>query len=342
MKIVARGETSVADAYLSPPLRRYVETVRAALPAGAPLAFMQSNGGVVEAARFRGRDAVLSGPAGGVVGMATTARAAGFDKVIGFDMGGTSTDVSHFAGAYERVMEASVGGARLQAPMMSLDTVAAGGGSICRWDGARLRVGPRSAAADPGPACYRRGGPLTVTDCNLVLGRLPAETFPAVFGQSGGEPLDEGASRARLAETLAAMGEAGADLAIESLAEGFLAIAVDEMARAIRRISTERGHDLATYLLNAFGGAGGQHACAVADALGMSRVLISPLAGVLSAYGIGRADRRSLARQALECPLVGAEAALAGAFGTLEARLAEEAERAGARGRRGVSSAICT
>ncbi len=325
MKIVPRGETTVVDAYLSPPLRAYVDRVRAALPAGAPLAFMQSNGGLVEAARFRARDAVLSGPAGGVVGMATTALAAGCDKAIGLDMGGTSTDVSHFAGEYERVLEATVGGARLQAPMMSLDTVAAGGGSICRWDGARLRVGPQSAGADPGPACYRRGGPLTVTDCNLMLGRILPEAFPAVFGSSGGEPLDAAAARARLDETLTAMGEAGRDLTPERLAEGFLAMAVDEMTRAIRRISTERGHDLSTYALIAFGGAGGQHACAVADALGMDRVLISPIAGVLSAFGIGQADRRSLARQGVEMPLAGAEARIAAAFVRLESELREEA-----------------
>lgn len=322
MKIVARGDTTVADAYLSPPLRRYVRGVAGALGPGAPLALMQSNGGLAPAETFRGRDAILSGPAGGVVGMAQVAAEAGFEKVIGFDMGGTSTDVSHFAGAYERVVGAQVGGVRLQVPMMAIETVAAGGGSICRFDGARLRVGPQSAGAVPGPACYRRGGPLTITDCQVMLGRLRADTFPAVFGPTGDQPLDAAVVRRRFEETAADVAAAtGAPATPQSVAEGFLAIAVDTMAHAIKRISIAKGHDLKDYALVAFGGAAGQHACAVAEALGMATVVVSPLAGVLSAYGIGRAERRSLAHRALERPLEGAGEAITAAVAALEAEL---------------------
>ncbi len=335
MKIVGRGDTTVVDAYLSPPLRRYVQGVASALPKTAPLSFMQSNGGLAPAAAFRGRDAVLSGPAGGVVGMVEVARAAGFDKVIGFDMGGTSTDVSHYAGAYERVLDATVAGARLRTPMMDIHTVAAGGGSICRFDGARLRVGPESAGANPGPACYRRGGPLTITDCNVLLGRLRPEAFPPVFGPDGDLPLDAAVVAARFSVLSAEVAAAtGAPVQPETLAEGFIAIAVDNMAHAIKTISLARGHDLEGYALVAFGGAGGQHACGVADALSMTTIVISPLAGVLSAYGIGQAEHRSLAHRTLERPLAEAEAAVAQAVAAAQAELLAGAGPAGALERR--------
>ncbi len=300
MKLVARGDTTVADAYLSPILRRYVDQLAAQL-GGAPLLFMQSNGGLVDAGRFRGRDAVLSGPAGGIVGMVTTAAEAGIDRVLGFDMGGTSTDVSHYAGEYERTFDTEVAGVRLRAPMMRIHTVAAGGGSICRFDGARLRVGPQSAGADPGPACYRRGGPLTVTDCNLMLGRLQRETFPKVFGPGGDQPLDVETVRSRFAALAEEVSRAtGRPHTPEAVAEGFLTIAVDNMAAAIRQVSVQRGYDVEGYTLACFGGAGGQHACRVAAALGVRRVMIHPLAGVLSAYGMGLADVRVLRQASVE------------------------------------------
>jgi 5-oxoprolinase (ATP-hydrolysing) len=292
IKLVGRGDTTVVDAYLSPVLRRYVERVRANLDQRSPLLFMQSSGGLVDASSFSGKDAILSGPAGGIVGMAKTAAEAGFGKVIGFDMGGTSTDVSHYAGQYERSTERVVAGARVRAPMLEIHTVAAGGGSICRFDGARLRVGPESAGAVPGPACYRRGGPLTVTDCNVLLSKIRPDHFPAVFGPNGDQPIDVAVVR----EKFEAMGvEAG--MTPEALAEGFLRIAVDNMANAIKTISIARGHDVTRYTLACFGGAGGQHACLVADALGMERVMIHPLAGVLSAHGIGIADRALIKQQ---------------------------------------------
>ncbi|HEV2567137.1 hydantoinase B/oxoprolinase family protein, partial [Sphingomonas sp.] len=304
MKIVSRGDTTLVDAYLSPILDRYVRQVREALGPDVPLSFMQSNGGLAPAEAFRGRDAILSGPAGGIVGMARTSEAAGFGKVIGFDMGGTSTDVSHYAGSFERTLEKVVAGVRLRVPMMSIDTIAAGGGSICRFDGARLRVGPESAGADPGPACYRRGGPLTITDCNVALGKLQPQVFPHVFGPGGDEPIDVEAARMRLAQVADEMAAAGLPPRTpEEIAEGFLAIAVDNMANAIKKISIARGHDLADYALACFGGAGGQHACLVADALGMERIVIHPLAGVLSAYGIGLADQRVLRTRAVEARL---------------------------------------
>ncbi|WCT74958.1 hydantoinase B/oxoprolinase family protein [Sphingomonas naphthae] len=296
VRLVGRGDTTVVDAYLSPVLRRYVDRVAGALGAGTRLLFMQSSGGLTEASAFRGKDAILSGPAGGIVGMARTAAESGEERLIGFDMGGTSTDVSHHAGAYERTGDTMVAGVRVRAPMLQIHTVAAGGGSICRFDGARLRVGPESAGAVPGPACYRRGGPLTVTDCNVALGRILPDHFPTLFGPMGDQPIDVGAARARLAEIVEAM---GGTMAIEALAEGFLAIAVDNMARAIRRISVERGHDVTRYTLVCFGGAGGQHACKVADALGMGRVMIHPLAGILSAYGMGLADMTALRERTL-------------------------------------------
>ena len=297
IKLVGRGDTSVADAYLSPVLRAYVQGVAAEL-GDTPLLFMQSNGGLTAAARFAGKDAVLSGPAGGVVGMVASARAAGLDRLIGFDMGGTSTDVSHYAGHYERTHETVVAGVRIRTPMLAIHTVAAGGGSVCGFDGERLRVGPGSAGAVPGPAAYGNGGPLTVTDCNVLLGMLQPEFFPKVFGADGRQPLDAAATRAKFAALAAESG-----LAAEALAEGFLAVAVEHMARAIRQISVSKGHDPAVHTLICFGGAGGQHACRVAGALGMSRIMIPPLAGVLSAYGIGAADVRAVRTVSIEAAL---------------------------------------
>ncbi len=303
MKLVSRGDTTVMDAYLSPILGRYVAEVAAELE-GVRLLFMQSNGGLVDAHRFQGKDAILSGPAGGIVGAVRTAGMAGFDKIIGFDMGGTSTDVSHYAGEYERRFETVVAGVRLRAPMMYIHTVAAGGGSICFFDGARYRVGPESAAAVPGPACYRNGGPLTVTDCNVMLGKLQPEFFPRVFGPAGDQPLDRAVVAAKFTALAAAIAAATGDKrAPAAVAEGFLRIAVENMANAIKQISIERGYDVTEYTLCCFGGAGGQHACLVADALGMTRVYIHPLAGVLSAYGMGLADLRILKEQAVEARL---------------------------------------
>ena len=300
MKLVPRGDTTVVDAYTSPVLRRYVDRVARRLGGGTRLLFMQSNGGLTDAAAFQGKDALLSGPAGGVVGAARTAARAGLDRIIGFDMGGTSTDVCHYDGAYERVFDSQVAGVRVQTPMMHIHTVAAGGGSIVQYDGQRFRVGPDSAGATPGPACYRRGGPLTVTDCNVMLGKIQPAFFPALFGPGGDQPLDADIVRERFAALAAAIGDGRGP---EAVAEGFLAIAVDNMAQAIRRISVQRGYDLADYALNCFGGAGGQHACLVADALGMDLVFLHPLAGVLSAYGMGLAEQRVLRQQALELPL---------------------------------------
>lgn len=303
MKIVGRGDTTVADAYLSPILARYVDDMAREL-AGVRLMFMQSNGGLTDARRFQGKDAILSGPAGGVVGAVRSAEAAGFDRVIGFDMGGTSTDVSHWAGNFERAFETVVAGVRLRAPMLHVHTVAAGGGSICVFDGARLRVGPESAGADPGPACYRRGGPLTVTDCNVFLGKIQPEFFPHVFGPGGSEPLDADVVRCRLAEVAEEIREqTGTDMAPAAVAEGFVRIAVENMANAIKKVSIQRGHDVTQYVLNGFGGAAGQHVCLVADSLGISRVLLHPLAGVLSAYGIGLADIVTIRERAFEAPL---------------------------------------
>jgi 5-oxoprolinase (ATP-hydrolysing) len=291
IKLVGRGDTTVVDAYLSPILRRYVDRVAGGLREGARLQFMQSNGGLTDARAFRGKDAVLSGPAGGVVGMVAASAPHGAERLIGFDMGGTSTDVSHYAGRYELGDENMIAGVRIRAPMMQIHTIAAGGGSICRFDGMRFRVGPASAGARPGPACYRAGGPLTVTDCNLFLGRIQSDNFPSVFGAHGDQPLDAEASRVRLQEVADAL---DGTKTLEEIAEGFLAIAVDNMAAAIRKISVGRGHDVTRYTLACFGGAGGQHACRVADALGMERILVHPLAGVLSAYGIGLADAKAV------------------------------------------------
>jgi 5-oxoprolinase (ATP-hydrolysing) len=298
IKFVSRGDTTVADAYLSPGLSRYVNEVASGLGTAVGLHFMQSNGGLVQAQSFRGKDAILSGPAGGVVGMVRTSECHGSDRLIGFDMGGTSTDVSHYAGRYELAEESVVAGVRIRAPMMQIHTVAAGGGSVCRFDGMRFRVGPESAGADPGPACYRNGGPLTVTDCNLHLGHVVCEHFPHVFGPSGELPLDIEAARARLREVADEVERVlGKTLSPDEVALGFLDIAVDSMAAAIRKISIARGHDVTTYTLVCFGGAGGQHACRVADALGIAEILIHPLAGVLSAYGIGLADVKVIREQ---------------------------------------------
>ncbi|MEG3620014.1 hydantoinase B/oxoprolinase family protein [Magnetovibrio sp. PR-2] len=300
MKLVSRGDTTVVDAYLSPILRRYVEQVRSQV-SGTRLMFMQSNGGLTDATYFQGKDSILSGPAGGVVGMAQTAAEAGFDKVIGFDMGGTSTDVSHFDGAYERVFETQVAGVRLRAPMMHIHTVAAGGGSILHFDGARLRVGPDSAGANPGPACYRRGGPLAVTDCNVMLGKIQPKHFPNVFGPNADQALDADVVRAKFEALAADVAQAtGEPMSPKQLAEGFLSIAVENMANAIKKISVERGYDITQYALNCFGGAGGQHACLVADALGMDAIFIHPYAGILSAYGMGLADFTAMREQAVE------------------------------------------
>ncbi|WP_405696394.1 hydantoinase B/oxoprolinase family protein [Streptomyces sp. NBC_01185] len=303
IKLVPRGDTTVVDAYLSPILRRYVEEVAGEL-AGIRLMFMQSNGGLREAAHFRGKDAVLSGPAGGVVGMVRTSEQAGHDRVIGFDMGGTSTDVSHYAGEFERELGTQVAGVRMSAPMMSIHTVAAGGGSVLHFDGRRYRVGPDSAGADPGPACYRRGGPLTVTDANVMLGRVRPEHFPAVFGPSGDQPLDAALVAERFEELAEEVSAAtGLRRTAAEVAAGFLEIAVLNMANAVKKISVQRGHDITRYALTGFGGAGGQHVCAVADALGIDTVLVPPLAGVLSAYGIGLADATAMREQSVEARL---------------------------------------
>ena len=300
MKFVSRGDTTVVDAYLSPILRRYVDRVAAEMP-GVPLYFMQSSGGLTDAHAFQGKDAILSGPAGGIVGMARTAQLAGQQRVIGFDMGGTSTDVSHFAGQFEREFETQVAGVRMRAPMMSIHTVAAGGGSILRFDGTRYRVGPESAGANPGPASYRRGGPLALTDANVMVGKLQPAYFPRVFGPAADAPLDAEVVRARFAEIAAQ--DAGGGRTPEEVAHGFIQIANQQMASAIKKISVARGYDVTRYTLQCFGGAGGQHACAVADALGMNRVLVHPLAGVLSAYGMGLADQTLMRERALELPL---------------------------------------
>ncbi len=335
IKLVARGDTTVVDAYLSPILRRYVGRVADALDirgddagGGAErLFFMTSAGGLTDAALFQGRDAILSGPAGGVVGMAATAAQAGFDRVIGFDMGGTSTDVCHYAGSFERTYQAQVAGVRLRAPMMDIHTVAAGGGSVLHFADGRYQVGPDSAGADPGPACYRRGGPLTVTDCNAVLGRLNPDHFPAVFGPRGDETLDIDAARKLFAELAARIAAETGDppRSVEATAEGFVAIAVQNMARAVKRISIERGHDVSDYTLVSFGGAGGQHACAVADALGIGRVMIHPFAGVLSALGMGLADVRALREAQADLPLDAIDAAAARVEGLRAKAVAEVA-----------------
>jgi 5-oxoprolinase (ATP-hydrolysing) len=306
IKITGRGDTTVADAYLSPVLRRYVDCVAERLGSPGPnshsegrLLFMASSGGLKPAHTFHGRDAILSGPAGGIVGMAETAKAAGFDRVIGFDMGGTSTDVSHFAGHYDRTFEAQVAGVRLRVPMLDIHTVAAGGGSILTTDGARFRAGPESAGSNPGPMCYRRGGPLTVTDANLMLGKLDPAHFPKIFGPNGDDPLDCATVRDAFQSIATQLPDGRTP---EDAADGFICIAVENMAAAIKTISIERGYDVTQYALQCFGSAGGQHACLIADVLGIRSILIHPFSGVLSAFGMGLADLRASREQSLEFP----------------------------------------
>src|SRR5499425_3033441 len=352
IKLVGRGDTTVVDAYLSPILQRYVARVardmgtsvaanRDASPPVSPLAgeaqqrgthtpmapaaprlmFMMSSGGLTAAELFQGKDAILSGPAAGVVGMAETGREAGFSHLIGFDMGGTSTDVSHFDGEYERAFETEVAGVRMRAPMMLIHTVAAGGGSILHFDGARFRVGPDSAGANPGPKCYRRNGPLAVTDANVMVGKLIPDFFPKIFGPSQNLPLDANAVRNAFTDLAQQIGGRKA----EEVADGFIKIAVENMANAIKKISVQRGYDVTRYALNCFGGAGGQHACLVADALGMTRVLIHPFSSLLSAYGMGLADIRATREQAIEEPFGEAAAgAIAEVGGRLGAAACEE------------------
>ena len=330
MKFVGRGDTTVVDAYVSPILRRYVDMIAASV-GDARLMFMQSNGGLADARVFRGKDSILSGPAGGIVGAARAAAVAGFGKIISFDMGGTSTDVAHYDGEYERAFETLVAGVRMRAPMMNIHTVAAGGGSILRFDGARYRVGPESAGADPGPACYRRGGPLCVTDANVMLGRIQPDFFPKVFGPGADQPLDDGAVRGEFEKLASKIASAAGDRRSPvEVAAGFLRIAVDNMANAIKRISVQRGYDVTEYALNCFGGAGGQHACLVADALGMTTVFVHPFAGVLSAYGMGLAEHRLIRERAVEKILGPAlESELAAISGELGASGREEMEAQG-------------
>ncbi|MCU0541545.1 MAG: hydantoinase B/oxoprolinase family protein [Oscillatoriaceae cyanobacterium Prado104] len=366
MKLVSRGDTAVVDAYLSPILRRYVEQVTSQLIEAEPLdlhsqaepgnevnrelsmpnspcpitnppcpklMFMQSNGGLVEAAQFQGKNSILSGPAGGIVGAVQTSKQAGFEKIITFDMGGTSTDVAHFNGEYEREFETEIAGVRLRSPVMAIHTVAAGGGSIVFFDGARYRVGPESAGANPGPACYRKGGPLTVTDCNVMLGKIQPELFPKVFGLQGNLPIDRDIVRQKFVQLT---GEIGGGKTPQQVAEGFLAIAVEKMANAVKKISLQRGYDVSEYTLCCFGGAGGQHACAIANSLGMKRVFIHPYAGVLSAYGMGLADVRAIRERAIEQLLTGQLIGdLQDVFAHLEAEGKRELNRRGAEGAEG-------
>lgn len=330
MKIIGRGDTTVVDAYLSPILRRYVNQVAGELDQ-VRLMFMQSNGGLTAADQFQGKDAVLSGPAGGIVGMVRTAEALGIEKIIGFDMGGTSTDVSHYAGEFERVFDSEVAGVRLHAPMMNIHTVAAGGGSIVSFDGARLRVGPDSAGAYPGPAAYRNGGPLTVTDCNIMLGKIQPDFFPKIFGPQANEPLDRAIVEQKFAALSAEVEQAtGTSNSPHEIAEGFIRIAVNNMANAIKKISIERGYDVNQYTLVSFGGAGGQHACLVADALGIAQVMIHPLAGVLSAYGMGLADITAMREHSVELPLAAEHMAhCAALLQRLEAAITQELQTQG-------------
>lgn len=322
--LVARGRTTVVDAYLSPVLRRYVDRVAGAL-GETPLAFMQSSGGLADARAFQGKDAILSGPAGGVVAAARTAEAAGVDRVIGFDMGGTSTDVMLYAGQFERAFDTEVAGVELRVPMMAIETIAAGGGSILHFDGARYRVGPDSAGANPGPASYRRGGPLTITDANVFVGKIQPEHFPAIFGPDGDQPLDRDTVAARFADLAAEIAAAtGRVQEPRDVAEGFLTVAVANMAGAIKRVALERGEDVTRFALQCFGGAGGQHACKVAETLGMRTVLIHPFAGVLSAYGMGLADRAAMRQRSLERTL---DAALLPEIAALAETLGDDAVR---------------
>jgi 5-oxoprolinase (ATP-hydrolysing) len=332
IRIVPRGDTTTADAYLTPGLKRYVDKISAALGADTDgtigsVFFMASSGGLKPAAQFRGRDAILSGPAGGVIALARTAEAAGFDKVIGFDMGGTSTDVAHYAGSFERNFETTVAGVRLAVPMLNIHTVAAGGGSILSFDGARMHVGPDSAGSNPGPACYRRGGPLTVTDANVMTGKLKPDYFPKIFGSNNDASIDPEIVAQKFSEIAAQLGDGRSP---ENVADGFIRIAVENMANAIKRISVERGYDVTQYVLNCFGAAGGQHACLIADTLGMSRILIHPMSGVLSAYGMGLATVRANQARTVEKPLSGATVSkLAIIADTLLAQVNAELEQQG-------------
>ncbi|HVY15337.1 MAG TPA: hydantoinase B/oxoprolinase family protein [Rhodopila sp.] len=330
LRLVPRGDTTVVDAYLSPILRRYVNQVTSELP-GTAVYFMQSNGGLTLSENFQGKDAILSGPAGGIVGAARTAGMAGFDQIIGFDMGGTSTDVALYAGQFERAFETAVAGVRMRAPMMAINTVAAGGGSILHYDGARMRVGPDSAGANPGPACYRRGGPLTVTDANVCVGKIQPKHFPPIFGPHADQPLDAEVVQVKFAELAKQIG----DRTPRQVAEGFLQIAVANMANAIKQVSVQKGHDVTRFALQCFGGAGGQHACLVADQLGMETVFIHPYAGVLSAYGMGLADQTAMREQAVEIPLAAetmaqvrdvADTLAAGATAALQSQGADPAQ----------------
>ncbi|ULB44839.1 hydantoinase B/oxoprolinase family protein [Limnospira fusiformis KN01] len=318
MKLISRGDTTVVDAYLSPILRRYIDKVAQELYGNQPpkdavssppqnlpkLMFMQSNGALTNAQNFQGKDSILSGPAGGIVGAVKTSKQAGFDKIITFDMGGTSTDVAHYNGEYERQFETEIAGVRMRTPILSIHTVAAGGGSILCFDGFRYRVGPESAGADPGPACYGGGGPLTVTDCNVMLGKIRPEFFPQVFGPQANSPLDPEVVKAKFNQLAADITQATGDpRQPEEVAAGFIAIAVENMANAIKKISLQRGYDVSEYTLCCFGGAGGQHACAIADTLGITRVFIHPYAGVLSAYGMALADVGNIREKAIEATL---------------------------------------
>jgi 5-oxoprolinase (ATP-hydrolysing) len=338
MKLVSRGDTTVVDAYLSPILRQYVNQIATQLTANRDdcqlpkLMFMQSNGGLTDAQNFQGKDSILSGPAGGIVGAVQTSLIAGFDKIITFDMGGTSTDVAHYAGEYERTFETEVAGVRLRSPMMAIHTVAAGGGSIIYFDGSRYRVGPSSAGANPGPACYRQGGPLTVTDCNVMVGKLQPEFFPKAFGENADLPLDVEVVQQKFNALARQIGDGRSP---EEVAAGFLAIAVDKMANAIKKISLERGYDVSEYTLCCFGGAGGQHACLIADALGMKQVFVHPYAGVLSAYGMGLADERVIRECAVEAKLT---AQLLPELQQQLSQLAREAEEELNRHRRAAAS----
>ena len=303
MKLVSRGDTTVVDAYLTPILRRYVNQVASQLP-GVKLMFMKSDGGLVVAEQFQGKDSILSGPAGGIVGAVQTSKRAGFELVITFDMGGTSTDVAHFKGEYERQLDSEIAGARMRVPVLAINTIAAGGGSILFFDGSSYRVGPKSAGSNPGPACYRRGGPLTVTDANVMLGKIHPQYFPSVFGIDGNLPLDKDTVIQQF--TQLAQDIQGATLnhsTPEQVAAGFIAIAVENMANAIKKISLQRGYDVSQYVLCCFGGAGGQVACLIADTLGMKKIFLHPYAGVLSAYGMGLADVRAIREGGIEQPL---------------------------------------
>lgn len=304
IKIIGRGETTMVDGYLSPVLKRYVDRIHSVLRSNGDetsLLFMQSNGGLTQATSFRGKDSILSGPAGGIVGAATVSEVAGFKEIISFDMGGTSTDVAHYNGEYERSFENEIDGIHLYSPMMHIHTVAAGGGSILHYENGRFQVGPDSAGSEPGPACYRKGGPLTVTDCNVMLSKVIPEYFPQVFGDSGTLPLDTGTVHSRFEEMASEVSEgSGKSRSPEEVAEGFLTVAVENMGNAIKKISTQRGYDLKSYTLCCFGGAGAQHACLVADSLGMSTIFIHPYAGVLSAYGMGLADQRMILERSAE------------------------------------------